>query len=135
MVFSKKRILFISPSDIVKDSRILKKISVAKSAGFEVLALGIKYSNRNHKNSSKNIISFNLYSRILNVKKNILFKVAMEGNLRILTDLDESWIRHGINELLINRSRKKLLNQDLSPLSSDFQSEKLKAFPSRLSVD
>lgn len=73
MVFSKKRILFISPSDIVKDSRILKQISVAKSAGFEVLALGIKYSNRSHKNSSKNIISFNLYSRILNVEKNIFF--------------------------------------------------------------
>jgi glycosyltransferase involved in cell wall biosynthesis len=70
MVVHKKRILFISPSDITEDSRILKQISVAYSEGFKVLALGVKNQRRIHSNPNKDIISFNLHTKKLNLKLN-----------------------------------------------------------------
>lgn len=67
MTLHKKKILFISPSDISKDSRILKQIDVAKLADFEILALGIKEINNSDFNSNSKIISINLYSRMLKI--------------------------------------------------------------------
>jgi len=60
----KKRILFISNSDIAVDSRILKQISLSESIGFEPLALGVKDLSRGFSNSQQNIESIDLYFRI-----------------------------------------------------------------------
>lgn len=61
---SKKRILFISHSDIAIDSRILKQISLSEFIGFEPLALGVKDLSRGFSNPQVNIQSIDLYFRI-----------------------------------------------------------------------
>ena len=60
----KKRILFISHSDIAVDSRILKQISLSEFIGFEPLALGVKDLSRNFSKHQQNIQSIDLYFRI-----------------------------------------------------------------------
>lgn len=72
MVELNKRIVFISPSDIAKDSRILKQIAVAELSSFGILALGVKEHNNSHLNANKNIVSINLYSRNFNFNTKIV---------------------------------------------------------------
>jgi glycosyltransferase involved in cell wall biosynthesis len=62
---SENRILFISPSDISVDSRILKQIKVAESIGFKYLAIGIKEIGRIKSPANDNITSMNPYFRIM----------------------------------------------------------------------
>jgi glycosyltransferase involved in cell wall biosynthesis len=61
---SENRILFISPSDISVDSRILKQIKVAESIGLKCLAIGIKELGRIKSTTNDNVISISPYFRI-----------------------------------------------------------------------
>lgn len=64
MLTQEKKILFISPSDIYSDSRILKQIAVAEEIGFRVLALGVKDKDNNLTLQPQNIKSIRLRFRI-----------------------------------------------------------------------
>lgn len=61
-----KKILFISSSNILFDSRILKQINAAKNSKFKTLALGIDAEDASRKLKDKEIFIFKLKSRTLN---------------------------------------------------------------------
>lgn len=93
MFNKEKKILFISPSDIYSDSRILKQIAVAEEVGLKVLALGIKDKENKSIRQPQNIISINLRFRISPDRNNYYVLNFLISLFRFLVMSTEVFLR------------------------------------------